>query len=62
LDNKELIFVKSPYWKDFEKYVNKLLDNEVNKLIYTTGTEEKSISQGRAQAYTTILNLSAGVE
>ncbi len=60
--NKELQFTRSAQWKDFERYLRKLLENEVNKLIYTTGSEEKAILQGRAQAYTTLLGLNAGVE
>lgn len=61
LDN-ELIFVKHHAWKDFENYLKKLLEKEVNKLIFTTNPDEKSVVQGRAQAYTTLLGLRGQVE
>lgn len=56
MDN-ELAFVRSQYWKDFEKYLQKLLDNEINRLIYSQDSEDKSVSQGKAQAYKTLLKL-----
>ncbi len=55
--DKEIKFVASPYWRDFEGYINTLLKNETNKLIYATDQHEKSVCQGKAQAYTTILSL-----
>jgi hypothetical protein len=60
LDNS-LQVVKSPFWKAFEEYIEKLLDNEINKLIYTQDPYEKSVCQGKAQAYKTILGLKGQV-
>lgn len=60
LDNS-LQVVKSPFWKDFENYLEKLLENEINKLIYTQDPYEKSVCQGKAQAYKTILGLKGQV-
>jgi hypothetical protein len=55
--DSQLQFIKSTYWKDFEEYLQKLLDNEINKLIYAKDADEKSVCQGKAQAYKTLINL-----
>lgn len=56
MDN-ELQFLKGPFYKDFESYIKKLLDQEVNKMMYSKDSNDIFVCQGKVQAYTTLLSL-----